>query len=679
MRFLIALFLIAASMGIDAKTYARNITLEDYLEWETASDPQISPNGETVLYSRRSVDKVQDKIASEIWAIETKSGLQYRLLEQGSIVRWSPNGERIAFLGDGGQIFVRHMGIKGALSRITTNVRDIQRLEWAPNGKFLIFRAKVLSTAAWKIDMPKRPQGAIWNAEPTVIDKLHYRRDRYGPLNGYQHLFVVPADGGTPRQITSGDWNVGTQFSAVDFSNRFSITPDSKAVVFAGVANSNELMEFRSDINIVDLQTRSLKQLKKSNAVWNTPRVSPDGSKVAYIGGVAEGVNYPSTDLRMVNIDGNDDRLILSDLPARVSTMFWGADSKGIYYSVHHAGKTDVFYTSLSGHVRQVTSGDHRFYMSSISQTGLAAGIYEDAKTTANVTIARLKNGHLDQLTDLNEDIFHDVQLSDVEEFDYASTDGFQIQGWLMKPPDFSSDKKYPLILSIHGGPEGMYGFDFDLRFQDYAAEGYLVLYVNPRGSTGYGRDFMHAIANAFPGKGDYEDLMAGVDHIIARDIVDTNKMYVSGCSGGGALTAWVVTQTDRFAAAASLCTIVNYLSFVGQTDVVYWGATRYFKPYWEDSTSWLEHSPIMHVGNVETPTLLMTGDNDLRTPIAQAEEFFAALKLRNVDTKLISMAGEYHGVWSIPSNFIRAQLYQKKWFSEHVKSESEQQIGQGE
>lgn len=661
---------IVATFFLIGQSHARSITLEDYLDWETADSPQISPDGKLVLYTRSSVDKAQDSIRNEIWAFEVDSDQQYRLLEDGSLIRWSPEGDRIAYLGNDGQIYVRRMDDAGAISRITTNVKRIQRLEWAPNGEFLIFRAEAPAISSWAIEMPKPPEGAKWNDDPVIVDKMHYRRDRFGRLTGYQHLFVIPADGGTPRQITNGEWNVGTQYSAIDYSNRFSVTPDSKAIVFAGVADSRELMNFKSSINRVDIATGDITQLSQNEGLWNTPRVSPDGKKVVYIGGVGDGVNRQSTNLRLVNIDGTNDRLLAEDLPAHISTIFWNSGSSGAYYSVNHAGRTDVFFASLNGEVRQITKGYHRFFMSSVSKSGLAAGVYTDPNTTENVALVHLRNGQFTHLTDLNNDILYDVSFGDVEEVIYPSTDGFEIQGWLVKPPNYSPEKRYPLILNIHGGPEGMYGVDFDLRFQDYAANGYIVLYVNPRGSSGYGKDFMHAINDAFPGQGDYEDLMAGVDHLIDRGIVDTNRMYVAGCSGGGALTAWVVTKTDRFAAAASLCPVINWISFGGQSDISYWGMTRFSEPYWENPALWLEHSPIMHVGKVSTPTLLMTGDKDLRTPIAQAEEFFSALKMRGVKTKLISMKGEYHGVWSIPSNFIRAQLYQKKWFEEHRKNE---------
>ena len=230
-----------------------------------------------------------------------------------------------------------------------------------------------------------------------------------------------------------------------------------------------------------------------------------------------------------------------------------------------------------------------------------------------------------------------------------------------MKPPDFDPKKKYPLMLEIHGGPHSMYNVGFNFSRQNHVAEGYLLLYTNPRGSTGYGSAFGNAIKNAYPGK-DFDDLMAGVDTVINRGYVDTNRMYVFGCSGGGVLTAWIVGHTNRFAAASSNCPVTNWMSFVGTTDSPGW-YRNFEKPFWEDPSEHLKRSPIMYVGNVKTPTMLMTGVQDLRTPMPQTEEFYSALKYRKVPTAMIRFNNEWHGTSSTPSNFLRTQLYLRSWF----------------
>jgi len=273
------------------------------------------------------------------------------------------------------------------------------------------------------------------------------------------------------------------------------------------------------------------------------------------------------------------------------------------------------------------------------------------------------------KLTAVNDDVLTGRELGDVEEVWYTSSGNARVQGWVVKPPNFDPDHRYPLILHIHGGPHAMYNVGFNLFFQTLAANDYVVLYTNPRGSSGYGTEFGNAINRAYPSK-DYDDLMAGVDHVIDQGYVDERNMYVYGCSGGGVLTAWVVGHTDRFAAASSNCPVINWLSFVGTTDGIGWYRNFDNMP-WEDAAEHLQRSPLMYVGNVTTPTMLMTGVNDMRTPISQTEEFYTALKVLQVPTAMIRFNDEWHGTSSIPSNFFRTQLYLRHWFERHMTDDS--------
>jgi dipeptidyl aminopeptidase/acylaminoacyl peptidase len=240
------------------------------------------------------------------------------------------------------------------------------------------------------------------------------------------------------------------------------------------------------------------------------------------------------------------------------------------------------------------------------------------------------------------------------------------VQGWIVKPPNFDASRKYPMIMEIHGGPHGMYNVAFNYMYQNFAANGYVVLYTNPRGSTGYGSAFGNAIHLRYPGV-DYDDLMAGVDSLVNRGYIDTRSMYVGGCSGGGVLSSWVIGKTNRFAAAAVRCPVMNWMSFAGTTDVPYFTHQWFEKPFWEDPTRWLEQSPLMYVGKIQTPTLIMTGELDLRTPMAQSEEFYVALKMRGVPTSLLRFQNEFHGTSSRPSNFMRTQLYMMSWYRKYA------------
>ena len=264
----------------------------------------------------------------------------------------------------------------------------------------------------------------------------------------------------------------------------------------------------------------------------------------------------------------------------------------------------------------------------------------------------------------MNDDVLTGVALGEVEEIWYKSVEDYDIQGWIIKPPDFDPSKRYPLILAIHGGPHGMYNVGFNFGWQNHAANGYVVLYTNPRGSSGYGSAFGNAIKNAYPGK-DFDDLMAGVDLVVGRGYIDEQNMFVYGCSGGGVLTSWVVGHTNRFAAASANCPVTNWLSFVGTTDGASW--YRNFEHFpWDDPSEHLRRSPLMYVGNVTTPTMLMTGEGDLRTPMPQTEEYYQALRVLKVPTAMVRFKNEWHGTSSRPSNFLRTHIYLREWFEKH-------------
>ncbi|HSR42482.1 MAG TPA: prolyl oligopeptidase family serine peptidase, partial [Longimicrobiales bacterium] len=264
-------------------------------------------------------------------------------------------------------------------------------------------------------------------------------------------------------------------------------------------------------------------------------------------------------------------------------------------------------------------------------------------------------------LTAVNDDVLHGKTLGEVEEIWYTSKDDFRIQGWIIKPPDFDPSRRYPMMLVIHGGPHSAYDVGFSFGWQEHAAHDYVVLYTNPRGSSAYGTEFGNAIQYAYPGD-DFHDLMAGVDTVVNRGYVDEDNMFVYGCSGGGVLTSWIVGHTDRFAAASANCPVTNWMSFVGTTDGIGW--YRDFEDFpWEDPSEHLRRSPLMYVGNVSTPTMLMTGENDLRTPMGQTEEFYQALQVLRVPTAMIRFQDEWHGTSSNPSNFLRTQLFLREWF----------------
>jgi len=640
------------------------ISLEQYLDWEEVQAPQFSPSGNQIAYGRRWVDKMNDKWESSIW-LSNADGSRARQLVQGSDVKWSPDGTRIAYVAkgepSGQQIFVRWMDAEGATTQISHLTESPSNLEWAPDGKSIAFTSNVPSNETWRIAMPTPPKGAKWTEAPKIVSRLNYRSDRIGFTDdGYRHIFVIPADGGTPRQITAGDWN----HSPADFS------ADGKWLVFSSYRTPDSEGAFRrSHLYAANVETGEIKQLTTGAGTNNGPIFSPDGKTIAFIhSDSTDHSAWAESKLWLMNADGSNARPISGNLDRPISGVIWASDNTGVYFNVESEGSKNLYFGSVAGQYRPITSGKHFLTVSAINKAGQAVGVRSTpTKSNDVITFAVPKAGTVSsftQLTSVNDDVLQGKRLAQTEEIWYTSKDGLKIQGWIVKPPDFDASKKYPLILEIHGGPQAMYNVGFSFSRQDHAANGYVLLYTNPRGSTGYGEKFTNEIKNAYPGK-DFDDLMAGVDTVVGRGYIDTKNMFVYGCSGGGVLTAWTVGHTDRFTAAASLCPVINWLSFVGQTDGASW-YENFEKPFWEDPSEYLRRSPIMYVGNVKTPTMLMTGILDLRTPMPQTEEFYRALKKRGIPTVMVRMNNEYHGTSSTPSNFLRTQLYLRSWFDRY-------------
>ena len=664
----IAAGLVLALALTAAVSAQETLKLSQWLDFERVSGPQISPDGQRIVYTRRWVDKVADKWESSVWMMNA-DGSRNRFLLKGSSPKWSPDGERLAYLAEGEpkgqQIFVRWMDAEGGTTQVTRVEKAPRGFEWSPDGEQLAFVQLVPKTTSWKIDMPKPPKGAEWTESPRIVDRMTYRRDRQGFVEeGYSHIFVSPSGGGTPRQITAGDYNHG--------SSGLSWTPDGTEILFSALRVDDWEYQWReSDVWAVKAADKAMRKLTDRKGPDGSPRVSPDGKWVAYTGYDWTDDTYIDSKLSVMAIDGSSHRVLTADLDRSPQGLIWASDSQRIYFNISDSGTRNYYTAQLDGTVSPITEGNHLLSVNDVSAEGRAVGTLSSPHEPGDVVSVDLGSGSIEQLTHVNDDILADVELGEVEEIWYDSVDDYRIQGWIVKPPDFDPTRKYPLMLAIHGGPHGMYGVGFNFGWQEHAANGYLVLYTNPRGSAGYGSAFGNAIKNAYPSK-DYDDLMAGVDVAIARGGVDESRLFVYGCSGGGVLTSWVVGHTDRFAAASANCPVTNWLSFVGTTDGPSHWYRNFEKRFWEDPSEHLKRSPLMYVGNVTTPTMLMTGVKDLRTPIAQTEEYYQALKMRKIPTAMVRFNEEFHGTTSKPSNFLRTQLYLRYWFEKHAPAEAE-------
>ena len=669
----VLLFLAALTSFSQETPSATRLTNDHYFDFERVSNAQISPDGAHIVYTRQQANKIEDRWDSSLWIMNV-DGSQHRFLSKGSDPRWSSDGKRILYIADGEprgpQIFVRWIDADGPATQITHATDKVADARWSPDGKSIAFSMFMPEKDTWNISMPPAPQGAKWTGAPRVVETLHYRQDRIGFLeDGHTHLFVVSADGGAPRQITNGQWTAGAGELRGDVPLDW--TPDSKAIVFEGVRSAEADRQYEiSQLLVADLASGALRELVAKPGAWSRPSISPDGKTVAFTGYPESKRTHSVEDLYVIPFAGGEMRKISGDYDRDPLNLRWSPDSASIYFDADDHGSRNVQLVAVAGGgVKPVTTGVHVLTMDSTSSDLMAVGTESDPDNPPDVVRYNLRRpGEVTKLTSVNAGLLSGKHLAKTEEINFTSSGDAKVQGWVVKPPDFDATKKYPLILEIHGGPFSMYSVAFNYMFQNFAANDFVVVYLNPRGSTGYGTAFSGGIDHNYPGP-DYDDLMAGVDATVAKGFVDTTHMYVSGCSGGGVLSSWVIGHTDRFAAAAVRCPVIDWLSMSGNTDVPLFTYSFFQKPFWEDPSDWLSHSSVMTVGKVTTPTLLMTGVLDRRTPMPQTEEYYAALKVRGVPVKLLQFEGEYHGTGSKPSNFIRTQLYMMSWFKKYSRA----------
>ena len=675
---------IAVVLGATLLTFACAATARDDIErlqsidvfqLEYADDVQISPDGSQVAYVRVSHDIMTDRARRNLWLVNS-DGTNNRPLRSESkssmSPRWSPDGTRLAYVSaaEGSpQLYVRWMDT-GQTALLTNLVQAPGAIAWAPDGKSIAFTQLVPTRKPPLAAPPEKPEGANWAPPVKVIDTVVWRADGEGFVQpGYNHVFIVSAEGGTARQLTEGDFND---------DGPLSFTPDSKHLVFSSNRGPDwERDPVDGEIYSVEIASGSLTQLTSRDGPDNSPVVSPDGRRIAYLGFDDKLQGYQVTHLYVMDIDGKNSRAITGKLDLDVNEPEWAADGRGVYVSYDDRGVRKIGLVSLDGRLRAVAAGLGgtdlgRPYTSgaySVARNGRVAFNHNTPERPADVATAT-PGGQVRVLTQLNGDLLGVRKLGAVSELTWKSSkDQREIQGWVIKPPDFDPAKKYPLILEIHGGPFAAYGPNYTTELQLMAAKGYIVLYANPRGSTSYGGEFGNLIHHAYPGD-DYDDLMSGVDALIAQGNVDADNLFVTGGSGGGVLTAWIIGKTDRFRAAVVAKPVINWASFVLTADI-----NSFFYKYWFGAQPWEQpeqywkRSPLSLVGNVKTPTMLLTGEADYRTPISESEQYYQALKLRKIDTVLVRIPEASHGgMVARPSNLIAKVDNILAWFERYRK-----------
>jgi dipeptidyl aminopeptidase/acylaminoacyl peptidase len=646
----------------------------DIFDLQMVASPQISPDGNTIVYQRHQFDVMTDRRMVNLWTIGF-NGEDHKPLTSGKSgygnVVWSPNGNRIAYTSSeegSSQIFVRWMdsGVSASLTNLTESPGN---LRWSPDGSMLLFSKFVPANSSQRIaQLPSPPEGAEWEKPAQVIDDVVYRRDGGGYAEkGYNHIFVISAEGGSPRQLTHGDYDHGSATWA----------PDGNHIIFTADRTGNaDLDPNNEQIYEMNIETGEMTQITDKRGPHSNPRISPDGKLIAYTGYKDEFVGYQLTDLYVMNRDGSNLRKISDDFEQDISSINWASDSRSIFFGYTEEGDSKVGNIKLNGEYSNVVAGLSgatigRPYSGgsfSIAKNGRIAYSVGSPTKLAELGVAHFPTRMAPKtLTNLNEQFLKANKLGAVEEFWVdSSVDDFKVQGWIITPPDFDPNKKYPMILEIHGGPYSSYGPQFTPELQLMASRGYVVVYTNPRGSTSYGPEFASYINLNYPSE-DYNDLMDATDHVIGQGYIDEDNLFITGGSGGGVLTAWSIGMTDRFAAAVVAKPVINWYSFALTADgAAFYSKYWFSKRPWEDPEQYLERSPISLVGNVKTPTMLLTGEQDYRTPMSETEQYYAALKIQDIDAVMVRIQGSGHGIAGKPSNLIRKVGYIVGWFDRY-------------
>ncbi|MDX1572055.1 MAG: S9 family peptidase [Xanthomonadales bacterium] len=646
----------------------------DVFELEWVSDPQLSPDGKRIVFVRNGMDVMKDNRTARLWLVNADGSgnqpLTGRDVDEGNPA-WSPDGSRVAFTSAGpagAEIFVTWVDT-GKTTRLTQLERSPSGLSWSPDGEWIAFRMLVPEKPPMLVDAPTPPKDAEWAEKPRVTTRLKYERDGAGYMEpGFEHYFVLSHLGGTPRQVTTGSYR---HDSAPEW------TPDGEALVFSGNRNENWELDYRnSEIYRVPVNGGDVVALTDQPGPDADPVVSPNGRMIAWSGFEDRKQTYQIARLHVMDSDGSNRRLIPLELDRSVASVVWDEDGKGLYFQYDDQGDTKIGHTTLQGRFREVATnlggttigrpyGGGSF---SMADDGSIAYTHGTAHRPAELAVVDRRGRSPEVISEFNADLLPWRSLGEVEEVWYeSSVDGRRIQGWLVKPPDYAEEgRPYPLLVENHGGPISNYGARFSPEIQLYAAAGYVVFYPNPRGSTGYGEAFGNLLYHDYPGN-DYQDVMDGVDYLIETGITAEDRLYVTGGSAGGIMTAWMVGKNQRFRAAAVVKPVMNWISKTLTADNYFMYADyRYPGQPWENIETYMKYSPVSLVGNIQTPTLVMVGTEDLRTPISEAKQLYGALKIRGIDTALVELPGAPHNIAKRPSQLIAKVDHVLAWMEKY-------------
>jgi dipeptidyl aminopeptidase/acylaminoacyl peptidase len=657
--------LLICSLVFGIEKEKRDITTEDIFNFKTIRQPTFSPDGKWIAYIVTTMDKEKNSYNSDIWMIPSQGGeaIQITNNEAGdSSPCWSPDGKYLAFISireKRSQIWLFNTlgGEPYQLTKIKTGVRSFV---WSPDSARLAFIAK---DAKPEEKNEKDKDNKTKKPEVIVVNRLQHKRDGVGYLdNRHNHIWLISVAGGEPKKLTDGQYDEGN----INFS------PDGKEIIFTSNRTENPDANKNTDIWALNIANGKIRQLTTNRGGDFNPVCSHSGKHVTYSANTIFNSLYGITYLFIIPSDGGEPINLTANIDRNISSIpVWSSDDNYIYFILEDSGNWHLCCISPTNEkMERIIAGERTIRNPVISPDGkFIAFTLEDALSPAELYISQTNGEGLKKLTSLNDELISQLKLSKPENIHYKSFDGQEIEGWIIKPIDFQPGRKYPMILKAHGGPQGQYGNYFSLEFQLLAAEGYVVLYTNPRGSTGYGYDFGQAI-RADWGNKDLKDVIAGVDYVIEKGYVDPDRIGISGWSYGGMMTNFGIVWTDRFKAAVSGASVADYFGSYGYDDCQNWWETELGLP-WENFELYRRLSPIKDVENVKTPTLFMCGQNDYRCPLPQSEQMYLSLKRLGVDTELIIYPGESHGI-SQPDHLVDRLNRIIQWFNKYLQPDKE-------
>lgn len=672
------LSMICASVSTASESgVSDTLTLKDLFTLEYAANPVAMPDGKHVIYERRSMDIMTDSLRRNLWMASLDGSQQIPLLsdsENHFSPIFSADGSKMAYLStkEGKvQIYSQDLAT-GYTARVTDVAMTPNNISFSPDGKQIAFSMFTPNKAKPMFNLDFKPEGAQWADSAHYIDQTLFQRDGAGMNRpGNMHIYVVPAIGGTPRQITS---------SAYDFSGSIEWSKNADQLIVSANTRNDDFDVLNSDLLSIDLKTADVTKLTNTSGPESSPKLSPNGGKIAFIGFEDNGKSSQLNQLYTMNTDGSGVQSLTPNLDRSVADITWAENGKGVYFSYDNMGRKHLAYVNLSGKIviksdalggisigRPYTSGHY-------AVTPKGAVVFTASRGDRPADLALINDeGNVIQLTDLNGDVFDHKAINKPSLIEVkSSVDDRNLQAWIVTPPDFDPTQKYPLILEIHGGPHTAYGPEFSSEIQLFAANGYVVVYGNPRGSTSQGAEFANLIDKNYPSQ-DYDDLMDMVNGVISKGYVDEKNLFVTGGSGGGVLTAWIIGNTDRFKAAVVAKPVINWTSMIGTSDIYTYMAKYWFTDLpWVDYQQYWDRSPLSLVGNVTTPTMVLTGEQDVRTPMAESEQYYGALRLQGVESAFVRIQGAYHGIGAKPSNLARKVGYILAWFDKHKASKKE-------